>query len=163
MLKRLRVDFDEDSLEHLIKVPSGQYLINTYRYEILLKIIVKKRTYFFTQQINRFRYSFIFNPINFPFFFLDDDGEVRLNQNDFLQWIKALQNLKPDESDDEASRKNLVEAFKVFDLNDDGYISKDELKSAMETIREPLTDQQLDELISYADIDKDGRINYEGK
>lgn len=50
----------------------------------------------------------------------------------------------------------------MFDLNDDGYISKDELKAAMETIREPLTDQQLNELITYADIDKDGRINYEG-
>lgn len=94
---------------------------------------------------------------------LESDGEIRLNQNDFLQWIKTLQNLKPDEDDEEASKNNLIEAFRVFDLNNDGYISKDELKTAMETIREPLTDQQLNELISYADIDKDGRINYEGK
>lgn len=53
-------------------------------------------------------------------------------------------------------------AFKVFDLDNNGYITRDELKAAMETIGEAVTEQQLTELITLADTDKDGRINYEG-
>lgn len=75
-----------------------------------------------------------------------------------------MQILQPEEeaADDEANRKDLSEAFKVFDLDNNGYIAKDELKTAMETIGEPLTDQQITDLIAYADTDKDGKINYQG-
>lgn len=33
----------------------------------------------------------------------------------------------------------------------------------MEIIGEPVTEQELNEMLALADIDKDGRINYEGK
>lgn len=32
----------------------------------------------------------------------------------------------------------------------------------MEIIGEPVTEQELNEMLALADIDKDGRINYEG-
>jgi len=33
----------------------------------------------------------------------------------------------------------------------------------MEMIGEPLNEQQLEQLLAIADLDQDGRINYEGK
>lgn len=53
--------------------------------------------------------------------------------------------------------------FRVFDRDGNGFISRDELQTAMEMIGESLTETQLTELLTIADLDKDGRINYEGK
>ena len=39
---------------------------------------------------------------------------------------------------------------------------QDELKTAMDMIGESVTDVQLNELLQMADVDRDGRINYEG-
>ncbi|CAG0920419.1 unnamed protein product [Notodromas monacha] len=38
---------------------------------------------------------------------------------------------------------------------------EDELKLAMDLIGEHMTDAQLDHMLELADIDKDGRINYQ--
>ena len=43
------------------------------------------------------------------------------------------------------------------------FLLQDELKEAMEMIGEPVTEQELNNLIELADIDHDGRIDYEGK
>lgn len=51
----------------------------------------------------------------------------------------------------------------MFDRDGNGFITRDELQTAMEMIGESLTDSQVSELLSIADLDKDGRINYEGK
>jgi len=40
---------------------------------------------------------------------------------------------------------------------------QDELKTAMDMIGESVTDLQLNEMLAIADIDHDGKINYEGK
>lgn len=53
-------------------------------------------------------------------------------------------------------------AFKVFDLDGDGFITRDELKVAMEMIGEDITEEQLTQVIIMADTDHDGKINYEG-
>lgn len=52
---------------------------------------------------------------------------------------------------------------RVFDRDGNGYITRDELKSAMDMIGENVTEYQLNEMLELADADKDGRINYEGK
>ena len=41
-------------------------------------------------------------------------------------------------------------------------LDQDELRLAMELIGEPVTESGLNDLIKMADVDKDGRINYEG-
>lgn len=53
-------------------------------------------------------------------------------------------------------------SFRVFDRDGNGYITRDELKSAMDMIGENVTEYQLNEMLELADADKDGRINYEG-
>lgn len=52
--------------------------------------------------------------------------------------------------------------FRVFDQDNNGYITLDELQRAMQMIGENVTDAQLNEMLALADLDKDGKINYEG-
>lgn len=52
---------------------------------------------------------------------------------------------------------------RVFDRDNNGFITLDELQRAMQMIGESVTDAQLSEMLALADLDKDGRINYEGK
>ncbi|PRD23599.1 UNVERIFIED_CONTAM: Eip63F-1 [Trichonephila clavipes] len=57
--------------------------------------------------------------------------------------------------------EDLLAAFRVFDKDGNGYITKDELKMAMDLIDESVTEAQLDDMLKATDIDHDGRINYE--
>ena len=52
--------------------------------------------------------------------------------------------------------------FRIFDKDDDGFISVDELRHIMQSLGEKLTDKELDEMIAEADSDKDNLINYQG-
>lgn len=52
---------------------------------------------------------------------------------------------------------------RVFDKDGNGYISLDELKSAMEIMDESITDEQLTEIFRMADSDRDGKICYQGR
>ncbi|CAH1118911.1 unnamed protein product [Phaedon cochleariae] len=86
-------------------------------------------------------------------------GDI-IDQNDFLTFIKQIQ--QPSHGDvDEDLTGDLTAAFQVFDLDGDGFISREELKIAMDMIGEEITEDQLDHAIEVADTDKDGRINYE--
>lgn len=87
-------------------------------------------------------------------------GSNLIDQNDFLSFVKHIQQACPGDGDEDLV-SDLKAAFQVFDLDGDGYITKEELKTAMEMIGEAVTDNQLDYVIRLADTDKDGRINYE--
>ncbi|KAL3250843.1 hypothetical protein MRX96_055349 [Rhipicephalus microplus] len=82
-----------------------------------------------------------------------DDGLI--SEDEFLAWMTAQTSIKDDVMED------LLAAFRVFDKDANGYITKDELKLAMEMIGEPMSEAQLDSMIRATDIDNDGRINYE--
>lgn len=57
----------------------------------------------------------------------------------------------------------LRESFKVFDKNGDGYINASELRHVMTSLGEKLTEEEVIEMIREADIDGDGKVNYEGQ
>lgn len=89
-------------------------------------------------------------------------GQELIDENDFLKFVKQIQdlcNLRNSKDDDE---QDLVAAFTVFDMDNDGYITKDELRIAMEMIGEDVSEEQLTQIMEVADTDKDGKINYEG-
>ena len=60
---------------------------------------------------------------------------------------------------DTDSEEEIREAFKVFDRDNNGFISAAELRNVMTSIGEKLTDDEVDEMIKEADQDGDGRID----
>ena len=50
--------------------------------------------------------------------------------------------------------------FRVFDQDGDGLISADELQLTMNNLGEPLTRAEVQSMISEADLDGDGKINF---
>jgi len=90
-------------------------------------------------------------------------GSTLMNETEFYAWVKRIQSLRQDVfSADDDPRQDFIAAFRVFDSDKNGFITKDELRLAMELIGEPVTESGLNDLIKMADVDKDGRINYEG-
>lgn len=85
----------------------------------------------------------------------DIDGSNHLEFNEFLSlMVRRVAN--DDDKGDE-----LRQAFKVFDKNGDNFISRSELKSAMRKMGEKMSDREIDQLIKTADLDKDGKVNYD--
>jgi hypothetical protein len=52
--------------------------------------------------------------------------------------------------------------LKVFDKDNKGYLTHDELRAAMTTRGQPMTDEEVEEMIAEADADNDGHIDYKG-
>ena len=57
---------------------------------------------------------------------------------------------------------NLDDLFKEFDVDGNGYISAEELKSVLEKLGMKLTDREIKHMIAEADSDGDGVIDLEG-
>lgn len=53
-------------------------------------------------------------------------------------------------------------ASRVFDKNNDGLISSNELRHVMTSLGERLSEEEVDDMIKEADLDGDGQVNYEG-
>ncbi|GAB6020432.1 hypothetical protein CHUAL_003127 [Chamberlinius hualienensis] len=83
-------------------------------------------------------------------------GDGLISEDEFMQFMSTQST-----ADSDDVMHDLVAAFRVFDKDSNGYISRDELKRAMEMIGENVSESCLDELLRAADIDQDGRINYE--
>ena len=85
---------------------------------------------------------------------LDKDGSGTICFPEFLSWM--ARNAK-DRDITDAIKK----AFRMFDKDGDGLISTSELRDAMSSLGVDLTDEEADEMISAADGDEDGQVNYE--
>ncbi|XP_019771775.1 calcium-binding protein E63-1 isoform X4 [Dendroctonus ponderosae] len=63
-------------------------------------------------------------------------GKELIDENDFLKFVKQIQDLCDLRNSKDDDEQDLVAAFTVFDMDNDGYITKDELRIAMEMIGE---------------------------
>lgn len=85
---------------------------------------------------------------------MGDGEDVGIDLDDFIQ-LMAIH----------LRRKLSVEdarlAFSSFDLNNDGYIDKEELAQAMEMIGFKMTPDEIEEMIREADKDGDGKISFD--
>jgi len=85
---------------------------------------------------------------------MGDEEDVGIDLDDFIQ-LMAIH----------LRRKLSVEdarlAFSSFDLNNDGYIDKEELAQAMEMIGFKMTSDEIEEMIREADKDGDGKISFD--
>jgi len=79
-------------------------------------------------------------------------GAGTIDFNDFLQMMTT----KMGERD---SKEEIMKAFRLFDDDETGKISKKNLKRVAKEIGEVMTDDELQEMIDEADRDGDGEIN----
>ncbi|OWF56442.1 Calmodulin-2 [Mizuhopecten yessoensis] len=84
---------------------------------------------------------------------VDEDGNGEIDFQEFLSMMSRRMK-------DRGSKDDLREAFRVFDLDGDGFITANELRHAMTSMGEKLTEEEVEEMITDADADGDGRINY---
>jgi calmodulin len=85
---------------------------------------------------------------------VDADGSGTIDFHEFL----GLMSRKWKHED---SEEELKEVFRVFDKDQDGYISAAELRHLMTNLGEKLKDGEVDEMVREADGDGDGQINYQ--
>jgi len=57
--------------------------------------------------------------------------------------------------------EEIVEAFKVFDREGNGFISAADVRHVMSNLGEKITDEEMDEMLREVDVDCDGNIDYE--
>ncbi|KAA8544924.1 hypothetical protein F0562_019681 [Nyssa sinensis] len=87
-------------------------------------------------------------------------NEVDVNGNGTIEFGEFLSLMARKMKESEAEEE-LKEAFRVFDKDQDGYISANELRSVMVNLGERLSDEEVEQMIREADLDGDGQVNYE--
>jgi|SRR6218665_1865727 len=85
---------------------------------------------------------------------------------DFNEFLKMMAHSHVVRADDHSKRRTeeeeMRQAFKVFDLDGNGYIDARELKMTMCNLGENLSDKDIKHMMKLADKNGDGRIDYEG-
>ncbi|KAK3603080.1 hypothetical protein CHS0354_015776 [Potamilus streckersoni] len=85
----------------------------------------------------------------------DNEGKGTINFSQFL--LMMVKKMKDEDSQD----SNVLQYFKVFDRDNNGFISTAELRHILTNMGEKLTDEEVDEMIREGDIDGNGQIKYE--
>ena len=84
----------------------------------------------------------------------DKEGICTINFEEFF----AIMSVKMSEKDE---KEEILKAFKLFDDDDTGSISLNNIKRVAKELGENLTDDELQEMLDEADHDGDGEINKE--
>lgn len=82
-----------------------------------------------------------------------DDGVGKLSFDGFLDFI--VMHIRYS-----FTCADMMEDFKLIDVNNDGKITKFELKGYLESLKIPFSDEELDEIVNAADLNNDGSIDY---
>jgi calmodulin len=83
-------------------------------------------------------------------FCVDKSGTVEFNE--FIE-LMAPRMFESNEDD-------MLEAFKTFDRNGDGFISAEELRSVMKSMGQQLSAKEVEDMVKAADQNGDGRVDY---
>ena len=84
---------------------------------------------------------------------VDNDGDAMLDFDEFLYMMTII---------DDASPDTVLESFKILDPENSGFVLTTKLREYITTTgHEKLTNEEVDEIIREADVDADGRLNYQ--
>ena len=83
----------------------------------------------------------------------DPDNSGKISKDNFLATGEAMFSLAKEEVNE------LLEAFKVFDLKNTGKISVKNFKKVLTDIGQEFSEEEVDYILKYIDIDRDGNIN----
>ena len=86
---------------------------------------------------------------------IDIDGNSKI---DFEEFIILMHRRTKDE---DSLKLDLINAFKIFDKDNDKLISNEELLLVLTSLGQNLSEEEIHDIIEEADADKDGHINYE--
>ncbi|VDD81014.1 unnamed protein product [Mesocestoides corti] len=87
----------------------------------------------------------------------DIDGNGTVEYNEFIRMMNRYSEKAANCPDAE-----MLEAFRVFDHNNDSYIDHDEIKRTMHFLGETVSDEEVRAMIQEADTDHDGLVDFEG-
>merc|ERR1712048_1348083 len=88
---------------------------------------------------------------------IDEDGSGLLEFGEFCQLAAKFLV----EEDEEALKKELKEAFRIYDKEGNGYISTDVLKEILQELDSKLTNEDLDNIIEEVDEDGSGTLDFD--
>lgn len=63
--------------------------------------------------------------------------------------------------DEVYTENDIIESFRTFDLENNGFVSTAELRRALCTMGEKLTEEEIEALFEQANVDADGNVYYE--
>ena len=86
--------------------------------------------------------------------------EFDKNKNGKIDFLEFCEIMVKKAGDYTMSLKDVENAFKVFDKDGSGFIEIDELRDLMMNLGEKLTEEEIQAMMQFADIDKDGKIDY---
>lgn len=61
------------------------------------------------------------------------------------------------------TEEDIIGAFKIFDRDCDGCITKDELKTVLDSLAIPCNQKSVESLLKASDTNGDGSIDYKGE
>ncbi|CAH1775337.1 unnamed protein product [Owenia fusiformis] len=88
---------------------------------------------------------------------VDSDADEVISFDELLELMRVFHSVI-DHSTTVA--EEMRAAFRVFDKNNDGKITREELKTTMVELGEKLTEEEIDAMLKDADLNKDGVIDY---
>ena len=82
-------------------------------------------------------------------------GTGQLDFSEFLSVFTKNQQIDPE--------LEMKKAFAVFDKDEDGFISVEDLKSVLTNLDQNFTEQEINDMVRETDTDGDGKISYNGE
>merc|ERR1712205_289685 len=86
---------------------------------------------------------------------VDKDKSGTIEFDEFVD-LMARTNKSKDQMEEE-----IKNAFLTFDADNSGYITREELVETLTTMGDPVDEETINGMIQEADVDGDGKINYE--
>ena len=83
----------------------------------------------------------------------DPENTGEISKDNFLATVEAMFSLPKEEVND------LLEAFKVFDINNTGKISVKNFKKVLVSIGQEFSEDEADDILKYIQVDREGNIN----
>ncbi|CAL4059799.1 unnamed protein product, partial [Meganyctiphanes norvegica] len=83
---------------------------------------------------------------------VDLNGDGKISYQEFLRMMIYDENRYEDK---------VREAFKAFDVDGDGFITREELKEVLSKVGGSFNDDEIDGIVKHADKDGDDKINFE--